>query len=197
MTNQEKLQKYIDEGHDIMNTTELAQNGVHHNTLAEFVKQGKLSKVSYGIYLTPDTFEDKMLILQIRRPALIYSHETALCLHDLTDRDPVNYSVTVPTGYNTKVLSQEGLYVHSIQRDLYSTGITEVVDMFNHKINVYNVERTICDILRDRSQIDISIITDALKRYVKRRDKNLNLLMEYAELFKVTKVLRNYLEVLL
>jgi predicted transcriptional regulator of viral defense system len=135
--------------------------------------------------------------LQIRRPALIYSHETALYLHDLTDRDPVNYSVTVPTGYNTKVLSQEGLYVHSIQRDLYSTGITEVVDMFNHKINVYNVERTICDILRDRSQIDISIITDALKRYVKRRDKNLNLLMEYAELFKVTKVLRNYLEVLL
>jgi hypothetical protein len=59
------------------------------------------------------------------------------------------------------------------------------------------MERTICDILRNRNQIDIAIVTDAIKRYVKRKDKNLPQLMRYAELFKVTKLLTRYMEVLL
>jgi len=40
-------------------------------------------------------------------------------------------------------------------------------------------------------------VTDAVKRYVKRSDKNLNILMEMAETFRVTKPLRNYMGVLL
>ena len=45
--------------------------------------------------------------------------------------------------------------------------------------------------------MDIAILTDALKRYVKRKDKNIPRLMEYSEKFKVTKLFRNIMEVLL
>jgi hypothetical protein len=45
--------------------------------------------------------------------------------------------------------------------------------------------------------MDIAIVTDAVKRYAKRKEKNLNTLMQLAELFSVTKVLRSYMEVLL
>ena len=62
---------------------------------------------------------------------------------------------------------------------------------------VYNMERTICDMLRNRNQMDIVILADALKRYVKRKDKNIPQLMRYAESFRVTKLIRNYMEVLL
>jgi predicted CopG family antitoxin len=44
--------------------------------------------------------------------------------------------------------------------------------------------------------MDIAIVTDAVKRYVKRKDRNLNILMEMAETFRVAKPLRSYLEVL-
>jgi hypothetical protein len=68
---------------------------------------------------------------------------------------------------------------------------------FGREIKCYNMERTICDILRSRSQIDIAILTDAIKRYAKRKDKDLPQLMRYAESLRVAKLVRRYMEVLL
>jgi hypothetical protein len=69
--------------------------------------------------------------------------------------------------------------------------------MFGHTVDAYNLERTICDCLRSRNKMDIAIVTDAIKQYVKRKEKNLTTLMQFAEMFSVTKSLRSYMEVLL
>lgn len=138
-----------------------------------------------------------MLIHQLRKSKMVYSHETALFLHDLTDRDPVAYCVTVPTGYNTSRLKQDGLIVYTIKKELLDLGICTKQTTFGNDIRVYNMERTICDILRDRKNQDVVVVSDALKRYIRRPDKDLNRLMKYAGILRVEKVLRNYLEVLL
>ena len=131
------------------------------------------------------------------RPKIIYSHETALFLHNLTDRDPISYTVTVPTGYNATRLRNELFTVFTIKRELHEVGITQLSTMFGNKVTAYGLERTICDCLRSRNQMDIAIVTDAIKRYAKRKDKNLNTLMRMAEMFQTTKLLRSYMEVLL
>ena len=58
------------------------------------------------------------------------------------------------------------------------------------------MERTKCDIIRDRNNIDPQIFNDAIKGYIKKKNKNLVLLYEYAEKFKIENILRNYMEVL-
>ena len=138
-----------------------------------------------------------MFIAGLRRLKIIYSHETALFLHDLTDRDPISYTVTVPTGYNATGLRGEGFTVFTIKRELHEIGVARLTTMFGHTVAAYGLERTICDCLRSRNQLDIAIVTDAIKRYSRRKDKNLNTLMQMAEIFKVTKLLRSYMEVLL
>jgi len=69
--------------------------------------------------------------------------------------------------------------------------------MFGHTVTAYSMERAICDCLRSRSQMDNDIVIDAIKRYAKQKDKNLNTLMKMGETFRVTNVLRSYLEVLI
>lgn len=150
-----------------------------------------------GIYILPHEIADKMYIVQLRRPKIIYSHETALFLHELTDCDPINYMVTTPTGYNPTRLREEGFTVFTIKRELHEVGVTKHTTMFGNTVILYDMERTICDCLRSRNSLDIAVVTDAIKRYVIRKDKNLNKLMQMAEIFKVTKLLRNYMEVLL
>lgn len=59
------------------------------------------------------------------------------------------------------------------------------------------MERTLCDILRPYSHVDIQIVTEVLKRYAVRTDKNIPSLSEYAKVLKVEKRLRAYLEMLL
>jgi predicted transcriptional regulator of viral defense system len=171
--------------------------GISNERLRLLVGSGELERVGHGVYISPEDIPDKMYVAQLRRPKLIYSHETALFLHELTDRDPINYTVTVPTGYGAKNLRAGGFTVFTVKRELHELGAVQMETMFGHKVTAYGMERTICDCIRSRSQMDIAVVTDAVKRYARRSDKNLNVLMQMAEVFRVTKPLRSYMEVLL
>lgn len=193
----EKLKKIIKESDGLIFTKEIVAEGIPKSYLPELAKKEELERIAQGVYITPDVLADKMYYLQQRKPAIIFSHDTALYLHDLSDRDPLNLTVTVPVGYNTKNLKSEGLVVFSIKKELYKIGTTNLATPFGKQVMAYDMERTICDIIRSRNKMDIAIMTDALKRYVKRKDKNIPKMMDYAEVFRVTKLLRNYMEVLL
>ena len=192
-----ELQSVLNQNGGILTTAQANEVGVSNERLRLLVHSGDLERVTTGIYVLPDEFTDKMFIVQLRRPKVIYSHETALFLHELTDRDPISYMVTVPTGYNPTRLREDGFTVFTIKRELHEIGVTKLTTMFGNSVTVYDLERTICDCLRSRNNLDIAVVTDALKRYAKRKDKNLNQLMQMAETFKVTKLLRGYLEALL
>ncbi len=192
-----ELQSILMQNGGMITTAQANEVGISNERMRLFVKSGDLERVTFGVYVLPDEFADKMYIFQLRRPKIIYSHETALFLHDLTDRDPINYTVTVPTGYNATKLKEDGFSVFTIKRELHEIGVTKLTTMFGNSVIAYGLERTICDCLRSRNQLDIAIVTDAIKRYALRKDKNLNTLMQMAEMFRVAKPLRSYMEVLL
>ena len=102
-----------------------------------------------------------------------------------------------PTGYKATKLNEEGITVLTNNRELHEIGVAKLTTMFGNSVIAYGLERTICDCLRSRNQLDIAIVTDAIKRYTLRKDKNLNTLMQMAEMFRVAKPLRSYMEVLL
>lgn len=193
----ENLQIILQENGGVITTAGANAAGISNECLRRLVGSGKLERVAHGVYISPDDFTDKMYVAQLRRPKMIYSHETALFLHGLTDRDPISYTATVPSGYNTKAIIEDGMNVFSIKRELHELGSVQLETIFGHMVTAYGLERTICDCIRSRNKMDIAIVTDAVKRYVKRSDKNLNILMEMAETFRVTKPLRNYMGVLL
>jgi hypothetical protein len=109
----------------------------------------------------------------------------------------MSYCVTVPTGYNAGKLKAFPASVFFIGRELYPLGVDECLTAFGRKIFCYGMERALCDVIRNRSRTDIAVLADALKRYARRRDKNISKLMEYAEKFSVAKIMRTYMEVLL
>lgn len=193
----EALRSILAKNGGAVTTAQANEIGISNERLRLLVKSGDLERAAFGVYILPDELVDKMYTAQLRRSKIIYSHETALFLHDLTDRDPVRYTVTVPTGYNAARLREEGFTVFTIARELHEVGVSKLTTMFGHTVIAYGLERTICDCLRSRNQMDISIVTDAIKRYAGRKDKNLNTLMKMAETFGVAKLLRSYMDVLL
>ena len=171
--------------------------GITKPVFYNYVHSKELERVAHGIYLSKDAWVDSMYLLHLRFSHAVFSHETALFFHDLTDREPLQYTVTVKTGYNPTNLKEEGVQVFTIKVELHEVGLTTLQTPFGHDVPVYDMERTICDLLRSRSRIEKQAIRDALRIYASRRNKNLRTLMRYAELFRVEKILRPYLEVLL
>lgn len=192
-----ELWSVLNQNGGIVTTAQANEVGVSNERLRLLVKSDHLRRLTFGVYILPDELVDKMYIAQIRRPKIIYSHETALFLHGLSDRDPINYSVTVPTGYNASRLQEDGFTVFMIKRELHEIGVTKSTTMFGNSITVYGMERTICDCMRSRNRLDIAIVNDAIKRYARRKDKNLNVLMQMADTFQVTNLIRSYMGVLL
>lgn len=160
------------------------------------MREGLLERVAHGVYVSPETFEDEMYILQVKASKVIFSHDTALYLHDLTDRDPLEYSVTIPAGYNGSKLRESGIVVYSIKKEFHELGVTELETQFRRPIKVYDKERTICDIVRNRNNMDIAILKEAIKRYLGSKEKNIPVLLRYAKKLRVQKIIRKYMEML-
>ncbi|HWP79620.1 MAG TPA: type IV toxin-antitoxin system AbiEi family antitoxin domain-containing protein [Candidatus Acidoferrum sp.] len=193
----QELRDLLEKNNGTITNKQAGEAGIYRERLRQLANSGVLERAATGVYISPDVMPDKMYVEQLRKPKMIYSHETALFLHDLTDRDPTGYAVTVPRGYHTTALSREGFTVYTVKRELHALGAVRMKTVFGNTVTAYGLERTICDAIRSRNLMDIAIVTEAVRRYVRRNDKNLNLLMQTAEVFRVTKPLRSYLEVLL
>jgi len=68
---------------------------------------------------------------------------------------------------------------------------------FGNKVNVYSIERTICDIIRSRNRMDGQVVNEALKRLPYRNEIDFAKVMVIAGTMKIEKIVRGYLEVLL
>lgn len=193
----EQLDKLLAEHDGMLQTSQVIAQGIVKPVFYEYIKENNLKQAAHGIYVSEDTWVDTMYLLHLRCNQVIFSHESALFFHDLTDREPSPHTITVRRGYSTTRLRAEGFVVYTIKPDLYAIGLTVGQTPFGHSVPIYDMERTICDILRSRSSVEIQTFRDALKMYARKKDKNLRVLMRYAEMFRVEKLLRQYLEVLL
>lgn len=197
MDYREMLESLIEKKDGLILTKDVTDAGIPRTYLGSLVKEDILERMAHGIYLSRDAFEDELYSLQARSKRLIYSHETALYLHGLTDRDPMQWVGTVPTGYNSTNLKNEGVKVYFIKKEFHQIGATTGKTEFDRDITLYDKERTICDLIRSRNTLDADLINEAIRRYVRSKDKNIPLLLRYAEQFRVHRILRNYLEILL
>ena len=197
MTSSETLNLLIQNNKGFLKASEAVAAGVSRTTLANFVREHGLERVAHGLYMSQDAWEDGLFVIQVRYPNAVFSHETALYLLNLANREPTPFSVTMSAGTNSAGLSKQGIKVYKVKAELFSEGIVEAQSPSGHSVRTYNAERTICDLFRSRSNIEIQDLQEAVKTYIRRKEKNIPLLLRYAKAFSVEKIVRQYLEVLL
>jgi hypothetical protein len=193
----ETIRKILKDQNGVLLTSDLVKYEIPRTYLYILEKRREIQRVSRGVFSSTGDLTDEMVGIQARYKGAIFSHETALYLLELTDRTPLFYSVTVPSGYNATSLKTSGAKVYFVKRDLYSLGLITLNSPFGHEIKTFNLERTVCDVLRSRNQIDIQFMDEALKRYVSKNERNIDLLYTYARQFRIQKIVRQYIEVLL
>ena len=197
MKHLEKLEELINKQHGTVMSADLDLYDIPRTYLQMMVAEGRLERVERGVYVSTDAIEDEMYSMQIKYPKLIYSHETALYLHGLSDRTPFEFSASVPSGYKVVGTVAERFKIYYIKKELHELGVETIKSSHSNPIKTYNIERTVCDIIRSRNRIDIQILNEAFKRFVKLNSSDLSILMDYAKKLKIDAVLKNYLEVLL
>ena len=171
--------------------------GIHRMFLKQLADAGQIVRVARGEFQLATTQEDELLNLQHRCPMGIFSCETALFLHSLTERAPFVWTMTFKGFYHSPSLAKNGIVVKHSSKNLYPLEIVEVKTPLGNIVRAYSTERTLCEIMTAKVAADIQTITYAIKTYVGRKEKNIPKLIQLAKTFHVEKKLRAYLEVLL
>lgn len=188
----------IAEAHGGIIETKIAmQHGISKAMLYKLCKEEKIHRIVYGQYILFDDMSDELLSIGKRSKNLIFSHETALYLHGISDRTPFEHTITVPSGYIPSAAIKSECKVYYIKPELFDLGKTTLKTPSGNDVFAYDLERTVCDVIRSRNKMGSETFLSALKLYAANPKKDLNKLNSYAKKMRVSGILRQYLEVLL
>lgn len=173
------------------------KQGIPRSAVYQFVRERGLEKISPGIFLDQDEFPDELYLLQARYPKIVYSHNTALYLHGMAEREPVPITLTVASSYNAESLADSGARIFYVKPEWHGIGIAEAVTPGGHAVRTYDPERTVIDIVRRKAAMDPAAYAYALRRYAASKEKSLVNLGRYAQQMGVERQVQSALEVLL
>lgn len=181
----------------IIETRIAEQSGISKTMLYKMCKDDKINRIAKGQYILAGDMEDELLSISKRSDKVIFSHETALYLHGISDRTPFEHTLTAPSDCVPSLAIKSECKVYYIKPELFEMGKTTLKTPSGNYVPAYDLERTICDVVRSRNKIGTETFISALKLYALNPKKDLNKLNTYAKQMRVATILHRYLEVLL
>lgn len=192
-----EIKRIADDNSGFIKTSTVEAAGISRPMLRKYVEEGKLEQVRKGLYVLADDLADEFALIQLQSTKAIFSYGTALYLWGLSDRTPHRFDITIPQGTNISRLKRDNptIRCHYVQPEVYDMGITEIQSPQGAMVRLYDKERCICDLIRDKDKVDIQIYTQAIKDYFNTKADRRKLL-KYSKVLGVEDKVRTYMEVL-
>lgn len=182
----------------VFSMQELKDMGFSQYKVRKLIDAGKLIKLNKSYYENTDYTgeESDFYYAEAYAPNGVICLLSAAVYYNLTTYIPDAVDVAIPRKANVSTVpDRPQMNVYHFTDERHELGITEVKEGKNG-FRIYDVEKTVVDIVFYREKVGIEETKEVLLAYLKRKDRNLNRLLKYAELMKCDKTLRQYLEVL-
>lgn len=194
-----KSLKPLSENKKIYSTKELMAKGLTYYKINQLVLSGNLTKLNKSYYENNDYQDDDNDFFYVSA----YASDGIICLmsaavyYNLTSFIPDAVDVAIPKKKKIKTLPDWPIFqLYYFDGLKYELGIEEV-DIGENGFKIYSIEKTVADIINYRNKIGIEETKEILKNYLRKEDRNLNLLIKYSKQLKCYDILSTYLEVLL
>lgn len=182
------IKQIMNTNNGMISTRMIEPLNISRQYLSIMENNNDIEKVSRGIYLSPNAFEDSYFSFQQKYKKAIFSHMNALYFYGMTEEFPYNYTVTVPQSYHVDTVNEK-CNVFYVSDDIYELGIVEIETPNGNKVRVYDKERCICDIIRSKGRMDSEQVKKTIKQYMQSRDKDMAKLSEYSKNMGINKKL--------
>ena len=191
-----KILKIMKKNNELITPAQLEEKGISRVYLSKMQEEGIIERIERGIYVTKDFKYDEYYLFQLKYPKAIFSYNTALYFYEMTERTPIKMDVTVYREYNPHRF-KDFVNVYKVSKELYDLGVIEKKSPQGMKVKTYNLERTVCDIIKDKDSIDIEIRNKAIKKVIKSKEFNASKMFEYAKKMNIYDKVKNYMEAII
>ena len=197
MNNYDKILAYAKNNNGYITAKEVENAGINRTFLSNLVNEKRLERVGTGIYKLPEYPIDNFYILSKSSKNMCYSHATALYLHNMSDRIPLVYDITVPYNYSGNLLNNENVLLRYVKDSIFELGMIDIKTINDLTVKCYDLERTLCDIIKDKNRMDKEIYSKALKEYARNKNKDILKLVKYAKKLDIEDEVVELMEVIL
>lgn len=158
--------------------------------------KGVIEPVSRGLYRLaelPAVSDPDLLAVATRFPRAVLCLVSALAWHELTTQIPRRIDLAVARNSRLPVQDYPPVQGYRFSGKRFTSGI-ERQDLDGIELRVYSPEKTLADCFAFRNSLGMDVVLEALELYRKRRRPDYTLLLEYARICRVEKLMRPYLE---
>jgi predicted transcriptional regulator of viral defense system len=194
------IQSIFEANQGYAQTGDLTSRGIHTAHIKKLEEEGQIIKLKRGLYRwngeVGEAYDEWVDVSKLI-PQGVICLLSALSFYELTTYQPWQYDVAIHrNGTRITLPDYPPIRLFYFSDAQYHLGIVNQ-NMNGHQVPMYDVEKTLCDAARYRNRIGVDIVKESFKRYVQRRDKRIDKLLDYARQTRVTSVVERYLEVLL
>ncbi len=193
MNNNEKIYNLLDENSGIITTSLVKENDIPTVYLTRLTKKGKLKRIERGIYMSEDGLYDELFVFQTKYPKIIYSYETALYLLNLTDKIPSKIQLTVNHNYKFNQRPKNA-HIYYVNSEILNLGVVEVKTNFGNIVRLYSAERTLCDFIKNKLDMDPEIYINFVKNYPNYEKKDIHKLYDIANKMNLVQEVQEIME---
>ena len=186
----------INKNGGIITSKEAQKKGISRTMLKKVNDLGFIKRISQGVYVTDKFIYDEYYLFQLKHKNTVFSYNTALYLQEKTERTPDKIDVTT-TKNNSLAYCKDIANVYRVNQNILELGKIKVKTSTGKTVNAYNLERTVCDIINNKANIDIETANKAIKNCIKSKEFNANKMFEYAKKMKVYEKVKIYMEAII
>lgn len=129
-------------------------------------------------------------------PDAVLCMETALFFYGYSQRTPAQWNIAIDKNSSRQRLKIDypAIRAYRVEPNLLLLGdVKGNVDF--EDVRIYDRDRTICDVLRNRNRMDREIFNLAIQSYVKDQKKDIPNLIEYARVLRVQRKMKDLIGV--
>ena len=180
----------------ILKTKDALDKGIHRRTLYAMRDAGVLDRLERGLYRLADLpllSEPDLVTVALKIPQGVICLISALDFHKITTQIPHAVYVALKRGAERPRLHYPPTRVFWFSGEAFTSGV-EQHHVDGTLVRVYSIEKTLADCFKYRNKIGMDVVLEALKHYLEQKSPRLKTLNEYAQVCRVEKVMRPYIE---
>ena len=176
----------------------LQEAGMTYYTLNALLEKGLVSRVKQGVYRleNDEQMADEMIEVARMVPKGVFCLFSACSFYELTTFVSGSHHLAIPKKSKVTLPSYPPIQLYYWADAPYHLGI-ETIEIWGGTIRIYNMEKTVCDMVKFRKKAGMDTVKEVLQNYVRRKDRKIHLLNQYARQMNIAGIMANYLEVLL
>lgn len=183
----------------LLRMSEAVRAGIHRDTLRAMMEQGTLEKVSRGLYRlvdAPSPSHPDLAAIAVKVPDGVVCLISALAFHELTTQIPHEVYLAIDRNREPPRIDFPPVRTFRFSGAAFTEGV-ERHAVGPVALRIYSPEKTLADCFKFRNKIGLDTCIEALRRYREGRGFKPDLLLHFAAICRVKRVMRPYIEAVL